>query len=81
LVGDRKKLQWGASEQSFKVSVHSPLIIPWKQLINSVDLVVCDAAQGIGEPGLRIDAVQLGGLNQGIDDGCELPPRSDPTNM
>jgi hypothetical protein len=32
--------------------------------------VVCDAAQGIGEPGLRIDAVQLGGLNHCIDDGC-----------
>jgi hypothetical protein len=32
--------------------------------------VVCDAAQGIGEPGLRIDAVQLRGLNHCIDDGC-----------
>ena len=51
------------------VSVYSALIIPWEQLINPVDLVVCDAAEGIGEPGLRIDAVELGGLNQGIDDG------------
>jgi hypothetical protein len=52
------------------VSVHSPLIIPWEQVIDPVDLVVCDAAQGIGEPGLWIDVVQLGGLNQDIDDGC-----------
>ena len=33
------------------------------------DLVVGDAAEHIGEPGLRIDAVQLGALNQGIGNG------------
>jgi hypothetical protein len=31
--------------------------------------VVGDAAEGVGEPCLRVDAVQLGGLYQGIDDG------------
>jgi hypothetical protein len=32
--------------------------------------VVCDAAEGIGEPCLWVDAVEFGGLNQCVDDGC-----------
>ena len=32
------------------------------------DLVVGDAAEHIGEPGLRIDAVQLGAFDQGVGD-------------
>jgi hypothetical protein len=43
------------------VNARTRLIILWQESINPVDLVVSDAAQGIGEPGLRIDAVQLGG--------------------
>ena len=34
--------------------------------------VVGDAAEHVGEPGLRIDAVQLGGLDQGVGDGRRL---------
>jgi hypothetical protein len=34
--------------------------------------MIGDAAQHIGEPGLRIDAVEFGGGNQGIDRGCAL---------
>ena len=32
-------------------------------------LMICDAAEGVGEPCLRIDTVELGGLNQRINDG------------
>ena len=31
--------------------------------------MICDAAEGVSEPCLRIDTVELGGFNQGIDDG------------
>jgi hypothetical protein len=51
------------------VSVHSRLIIPRQQFINPVDLVVCDAAEGIAEPCLWVDAVEFGGRNQCVDDG------------
>ena len=44
-------------------------MVPWQQLINPVDLMICDAAEGVGDPCLRIDTVELGGFNQGIDDG------------
>ena len=33
-------------------------------------LVVSDAGKGISKPGLRIDAVQFGGFDQGVGDGC-----------
>ncbi len=33
------------------------------------DLVVGDAGEGIGEPGLRVDAVELGGFDEGVGDG------------
>ncbi len=36
-----------------------------EQLVDLVDLVVRDARQGVGEPGVGIDAVELGGLDQG----------------
>lgn len=41
-----------------EVSVHSRLIISRQQFINPVDLVVCDVAEGIGEPCLWVDAVK-----------------------
>jgi hypothetical protein len=43
--------------------------MPGEQLVESSDLVVGDAAQNVGEPGLRIDAIQLGAFDQGIGDG------------
>ncbi len=43
--------------------------MPGKQLIDAGDLVICDALENIGQPGLRINAVQLGGFNQRIGDG------------
>ena len=33
---------------------------------------VADGLDDIGEPCLRVDAVELGGFNQGVDDGCMI---------
>lgn len=41
------------------------MIIPAQQFVNSVDLVICDTAEGIGEPGLRFNVIELGCFNQG----------------
>jgi len=40
--------------------------VPWQQIIDAVDLVIRDAGEGFGEPCLRIDAIQFGGLKQGV---------------
>jgi hypothetical protein len=37
--------------------------VPRQQFVDLVDLVVRDAAENVGEPCLRINAVQLGGLD------------------
>ena len=34
--------------------------------------VIGDAAQHVGEPGLRVDVVELGGGDQGVDRGGPL---------
>ncbi len=44
-------------------------VTPGEQLVDAVDLVVGDAGERVGEPGLRIDAVELGGFDQCIGDG------------
>lgn len=44
-------------------------VTPGQQLVDPDDLVVGDAAEDVGEPGLRIDSVQLGALDQGVGDG------------
>ena len=43
-------------------------VTPGHEFLKTSDLVICDAAQRVGEPGLRIDAVQLGGFDQRIGD-------------
>ncbi len=43
-------------------------VTPGGELVQACDLVVGDALEDIGEPGLGIDAVEFGGLNQGIGD-------------
>ena len=35
--------------------------------------MIGDAGEDIGEPGLRIDIVELRGLDQGVDDRTALP--------
>ena len=46
--------------------------VPRQQRGQVGDLVIGDASQHIGEPGLRIDAVEFGRGNQGIDRGGAL---------
>ncbi len=42
---------------------------PRQELVDLVDLMVRNAANGIGEPCLRVNAVQLDGLDWRIGDG------------
>jgi len=53
--------------------------MPREQFVDLVDLVVRDAGQGVGEPSLWIDAVELGGLDQGVGDGGGLAAAAEPT--
>ena len=41
-------------------------VTQWHQLVDARDLVVCVAVDAVGEPCLRINAVQLGGFDQRI---------------
>jgi hypothetical protein len=47
--------------------------VPGKELIQPADRVIGDAGEHIGEPGLRVDVVELGGLDQRVEDGGALP--------
>ena len=47
-------------------------VTPWEQFVVTGDLVVSEAAEDIREPGLRVDVVELGGLDQGVGDGCGI---------
>ena len=40
-----------------------------EQLVQPVDLVVGNAAENIGEPGLRINAIEFGGFDEGVGNG------------
>lgn len=42
---------------------------PWEQVIDLCDLVVGDAGEGVFEPGVGIDGVELRGFDQGLGDG------------
>ena len=46
--------------------------VPAQQFVDAVDVVVGDALGNLGEPGLRTDGVELGGLDLGIGDGDGL---------
>ena len=66
--------------------------MPGKQVIDFGDLVVWDAGEGVGEPGVGIDGVELGRFDQGVGDGGRLaacfgsdeevvlPPQGDSTH-
>jgi hypothetical protein len=43
-------------------------VTPGHQFVEPGDLVIGDAAEHIGEPGLGINAIQLGGFDQGVGD-------------
>jgi len=38
-------------------------VFPRQQLVDAGDLVIGDASKSIGEPTLRINAIELGGLD------------------
>jgi hypothetical protein len=39
-----------------------------QKLIELLDIVIVDAPEQVGEPSLRIDIIELGGLDQGVHD-------------
>ena len=45
-------------------------VTPREELVQTSDFVVGDLGEDPCEPSLGIDTVELGGLNQGIGDGC-----------
>ena len=40
--------------------------MPWEQVVGLRDLVIGDAGNRVGEPGVGIDAVQLCRFDQGV---------------
>src|SRR5258705_3394826 len=52
----------------FCTTWHGLSPVPGQKLIQPVDGVVVDAHKHVGEPGLRIDVVELGGHDQGRHD-------------
>lgn len=46
--------------------------VPGKQLVETTDRKVGDTRQDVGQPGLRVDVVELGGGDQASDDGGAL---------
>ena len=44
-------------------------VTPRQEFIQPCDLVVGDAAQNVGEPGLRVDAAEFGRFDQRVGDG------------
>src|SRR5689334_10706786 len=43
------------------------LPVPWQELIEALGRMILQAREHVGEPGQRIDVVELGGLDQGVD--------------
>ncbi len=44
-------------------------VTPRHELVEALDLVARDTAENVGESCVRINAIQLGGLDQRIRDG------------
>ena len=44
-----------------------PAPIPGQQLVNALGGVIRQAGEHVGEPGLRVDIVELGGRDQRVD--------------
>jgi hypothetical protein len=53
-------------------TLHLGSPVPRQQLVEPVDGVIVDAGEHVGEPGLRIDAVEVGGLDQRVHHGGAL---------
>jgi hypothetical protein len=50
-----------------------PSPVPEQQLLELVGGMIGDAGQDVGQPGLRIDVVELGGDDQAVHEGRALP--------
>lgn len=46
--------------------------VPWQEFVETADRMVGDARQHVGEAGLRVGVVELGGSVQAVDDGGAL---------
>jgi hypothetical protein len=46
--------------------------VPWQELVDAIGRVIGDAGQHVGEPGLRIDVVELCGDDQAVEEGGTL---------
>lgn len=46
--------------------------IPWEEFVDPINFVVGDAAEDVCQPGLGVNAIEFGGLDQGIGDGRRL---------
>ena len=44
-------------------------VTPGQQIVQFGDLVIGDAAKNIGEPGLRVDTIELGCFDQRVGNG------------
>src|SRR5713226_7479235 len=56
------------------------LPIPRQEFVESVNQVLGNVAQHVGEPSLRIDVVHLGGTIRLYMNAARSPPRSEPAN-
>src|SRR5882757_817963 len=56
----------------FGTAWHGLSPVPGQKLIQFVDSVVVDVREHVGEPGLRVDVVELGGHDQRCHDGSTL---------
>jgi len=54
--------------------------MPGQQLVQFSGRVIIDPAEHVGEPGLRINAVQLGGLDQREHRGGTFPTEVHPVS-
>jgi hypothetical protein len=50
----------------------SRLPIPWQEVCDAIDRVVCDTPEDIAQVGFWIDAVELGGFDKRVHGGCSL---------
>ena len=57
----------GSGRDGGEVLVCAPL--PWQQLVDALGRVGGDPVENVTQPCLGVDAVELGGLGQGVDGG------------
>jgi hypothetical protein len=57
------------------------LPIPRQQVLKALGGMIRQAGENVGEPGLGIDVVELGGGDQRVDACCRRPPSSEPVKV